>query len=599
MDDYYDEDMYYEDYVSDENMQNDFDDNGQDNYYTYDENNDGYNGFSFDDEMTEEDGYSGPNNYAGGDVSDGAEFEQYDSLVPQQAVLAAAAQDMYPGTALREGAGGANVLKVQNWLRAVAMRHASVPLIPADSRFGASTKRAVMALQRLYSIAEDGIVGRVTWNTLQMAAKGVNPPANPYPGSPLNMGKNGAAVKTVQDWLNKVAAMDRRVPRVTADGRYGVDTRNSVSSFQRTKGLAPDGVVGLRTWNALAMAAGLMKQKNMDEDVAVAAKPFDFGYIDNGAAPRAPRNEKTNDTYFSDGDDMHFKTMYGAPKKQRDAYSERGADNYNFDTSDTMRDSMRGNLRDNMREPMRDSYADRNAGEYNFDERDMRDTMREPMRDSTQNGVRNDIYAPNDFDGAANNSYDDSGYNEQGFVQNENRRTAPIAPRGSYIDAPAQPLRLGSRGPDVFRLQGWLRLISMRHTSIPTIEADGIYGVKTAEAVKAFQRLFGLVQDGVVGKATWDKAFEMFVDVQREDEYTYPNRPIKEGDKGRYVDLVQHWLNGVTLRYRGLQHVKMDGVFGDTTKKAVMAYQRRRNLRADGVVGEGTWNSLTMDFQRL
>ncbi|NUQ73207.1 MAG: peptidoglycan-binding protein [Polyangiaceae bacterium] len=54
-------------------------------------------------------------------------------------------------------------------------------------------------------------------------------------------------------------------------------------------------------------------------------------------------------------------------------------------------------------------------------------------------------------------------------------------------------LRMGSKGPEVVRLQ---RLLHVK-------PADGDFGPKTAAAVRAFQKSHGLVADGVVGPATW------------------------------------------------------------------------------------------------
>jgi peptidoglycan hydrolase-like protein with peptidoglycan-binding domain len=38
---------------------------------------------------------------------------------------------------------------------------------------------------------------------------------------------------------------------ITADGRFGNDTRNAVKAFQRKASLTVDGVVGPKTWTAL------------------------------------------------------------------------------------------------------------------------------------------------------------------------------------------------------------------------------------------------------------------------------------------------------------------------------------------------------------
>lgn len=55
-------------------------------------------------------------------------------------------------------------------------------------------------------------------------------------------------------------------------------------------------------------------------------------------------------------------------------------------------------------------------------------------------------------------------------------------------------LSKGTRGSDVRTLQAYLNLIQ-----------DGIFGVLTEEAVKAFQTKNGLKVDGIVGPLTWEK----------------------------------------------------------------------------------------------
>ena len=72
---------------------------------------------------------------------------------------------------------------------------------------------------------------------------------------------------------------------------------------------------------------------------------------------------------------------------------------------------------------------------------------------------------------------------------------------------PSEPevlLRLGSAGNDVAFIQLRLNRISSNYPSIPKIPTpDGIFGVETENAVREFQRIFGLATDGIVGKATW------------------------------------------------------------------------------------------------
>ena len=69
---------------------------------------------------------------------------------------------------------------------------------------------------------------------------------------------------------------------------------------------------------------------------------------------------------------------------------------------------------------------------------------------------------------------------------------------------PGRPLTVGSAGEDVRTLQRELNRIHKNYPAIPAIaHTDGVFGADTAAAVKEFQRVFELTQDGVVGKATW------------------------------------------------------------------------------------------------
>jgi hypothetical protein len=64
----------------------------------------------------------------------------------------------------------------------------------------------------------------------------------------------------------------------------------------------------------------------------------------------------------------------------------------------------------------------------------------------------------------------------------------------------AQTLKLGSKGPDVTKLQ---QLLNQKLKPSPNLVPDGNFGPKTDAAVRAFQKAKGLTPDGVVGPKTW------------------------------------------------------------------------------------------------
>ena len=69
---------------------------------------------------------------------------------------------------------------------------------------------------------------------------------------------------------------------------------------------------------------------------------------------------------------------------------------------------------------------------------------------------------------------------------------------------PGTPLRTGSRGEDVRLVQSWLNRIGEGNGSLPRLAEDGIYGQRTADAVRAWQRIAGLDPTGAVASYTWE-----------------------------------------------------------------------------------------------
>ena len=166
----------------------------------------------------------------------------------------------YPGTPLRIGSTGSNVVLMQQFLNKIRTVYPSIPALTADGVFGPATQAAVIAFQRQFGLTADGIIGPVTWqrivneyNRINAGGGGSTQPGTPppYPGTPLRVGSVGDSVLILQQNLNRVAAANPAIPRVTPDGIFGALTQASVIAFQKYYGLTPDGVVGPATWNRL------------------------------------------------------------------------------------------------------------------------------------------------------------------------------------------------------------------------------------------------------------------------------------------------------------------------------------------------------------
>lgn len=82
---------------------------------------------------------------------------------------------------------------------------------------------------------------------------------------------------------------------------------------------------------------------------------------------------------------------------------------------------------------------------------------------------------------------------------------------------PGSPLTIGSRGEDVRTIRTWLNRIRRNYPAIPAISTTSgdTYNAEMQRSVWAFQRIFNLTPDGIVGPATWNKIAYIYVAVMR------------------------------------------------------------------------------------
>ena len=162
---------------------------------------------------------------------------------------------------------------------------------------------------------------------------------------------------------------------------------------------------------------------------------------------------------------------------------------------------------------------------------------------------------------------------------------------------PGTALREGSSGQNVRLVQFWLKIARTVYTSLANVTVDGKFGSATAAAVRRFQSYFGLTSDGVVGRITWNKLYEVYNDIANKllssslRPGEYPG-VLRNGSSGTAVRELQFYLYLMSAYESSIPPVSIDGKFGADTERAVRAYQRFAGLTVDGVVGRTTWNSL-------
>ncbi len=186
--------------------------------------------------------------------------------------------------------------------------------------------------------------------------------------------------------------------------------------------------------------------------------------------------------------------------------------------------------------------------------------------------------------------------------------------RGIEESYPGFLLRRGSENQYVRTIQQQLMRVRQNYPAIPAISsATGFFGSQTEAAVRAFQRLFGLTVDGIVGRATWYQLSYIYAAVKRLAELDsegeplpetpevvpYPGYLIKQGARGSDVRTMQQYLRDTSRVYSQVPTIEADGIFGPKTLAAVRAFQRLFGLTVDGIVGPRTWNMLTRVWSNL
>ena len=164
---------------------------------------------------------------------------------------------------------------------------------------------------------------------------------------------------------------------------------------------------------------------------------------------------------------------------------------------------------------------------------------------------------------------------------------------------PGSPVRRGDIGVNVSFLQVALNRISQNYPAIPKVPVDAILGEATENAVRAFQSIFSLAVDGIVGRATWYAIVMLYTAVLKLGElqsqgqtfygysWEYPEQ-ILPGEQGAKVTHLQYMLSVISQFNSAVQEPPVSGVFGESTTQAVLSFQQACRRPARSSARRGT-----------
>ena len=329
------------------------------------------------------------------------------------------------------------------------------------------------AVEPLFAVYCDGINvqcnGLSQWGSVTLAEQGLTPyeilqqyysdnidivrdvpivgVTQSYPGTPLRFGSVGNDVFLIQNRLNRISKNYPNIPKISnPSGYFNAETEDAVLAFQRQFDLVPDGIVGKATWYAI-------------------------------------------------------NRIYGGVKSLTDVNSE------GIPLSD-VKLVFSGQLKE---------------GDVGLGVRELQTLLKfiSLFNSGVQPPAIDGIYGSGTRASVEDFQYEyglpvtgtvDAATWEAIVSVFQNFRAS--LPEGYFGEStavyPGTPLTVGSTGVDVSNLQNYLNRISDVYTDIPKLTVDGVFGTATQNAVRIYQSIFGLDENGIVGSTTWDSITDTY-----------------------------------------------------------------------------------------
>lgn len=419
-------------------------------------------------------------------------------------------------TTLKKGSTGAAVKKLQERLKELGYYNNV-----CDGDYGTQTANAVKAFEKKHGYTQDGIADATVQKKLySSSALSANSTSGSGSSSStttdgLKKGDKGDAVKNLQKRLKELGYY-----KSWADGDYGNETYEAVKAFQKKNGLYVDGIAGSQTL------------KKLDSSNVVSANGTVAGSQD--------KEETTEDGSLKKGSQGAAVKLLQKRLKELGYYKSYVDGDYGNETVTAVKNFQRKN----------GLSVDGVAGSQTLKKLNSTSAI--------------DVNGKTEDDKNEDSSSDD----------------------GS--------LEKGDKGDAVKNLQKRLKELGYYKTT-----CDGDYGDVTVAAVKAFQKMNGLYQDGIAGSQTLSKLNSSSAkdangkipgQESEEDEVEPDDGSLKKGSQGEKVKELQR-----RLKELGYYKDYVDGDYGDATVKAVKAFQKMNGLKEDGVAGSTTISKMNAD----
>ena len=161
-----------------------------------------------------------------------------------------------------------------------------------------------------------------------------------------------------------------------------------------------------------------------------------------------------------------------------------------------------------------------------------------------------------------------------------NHDSIGICAEGDFMKEEMNPLQLNALIDLVSYIKNKYHLSSIkRHKDVASTDCPGTH----------FPFSTIISSNHIVLEDTWLQRLNQ--EIKKQGFRTYPT--VKRDAQVKITRLIQERLNFVGF------NLKIDGIFGINTEKAVKKFQNNRNLKVDGIVGKKTWSYLIKGIKVL
>ena len=165
---------------------------------------------------------------------------------------------------------------------------------------------------------------------------------------------------------------------------------------------------------------------------------------------------------------------------------------------------------------------------------------------------------------------------------------------------------INDRASAIYNVQRFLYLLSKNDSSIPVVYPDGIFGIETTNAVRAFQTVQGIDQSGIVDYNTFTRLVDAYRKVLRKIKPPVSVRifprllsgdKILPGETHSLVRIIQAMLLNLGTLIEEASELEITGTYDKQTEIIINKIKSAAGMNSDSVIDKETYEAIVKMYE--